>query len=66
MNVTEANAVNVVVRALTRQPDPYRRQLPTVEQQQDAVDVLLAGAYRTLSAGLRPGDATIGIEDHRG
>lgn len=60
MNVGEANAVNTVVRALTRTPHPYTRELPTAEEQQAAVDVLLRGAYKALSAGLRPGDVVLG------
>lgn len=60
MNVGEANAVNTVVQALAGIPHPFTGRPPTPEQQQAAVDVLLAGAYRKLSAGLRPGDVTIG------
>lgn len=55
MNVSEANAVNVLARALAVEtPDSIR---PTIEQQQSAIDVLLTGAYRKLSAGIRPGEA---------
>jgi hypothetical protein len=59
MNISEANAVNTVVRALAGVPD-WEGQLPTVEQQQSAVDLLLRGAYRQLSAGLQPGDVVLG------
>lgn len=59
MNITQANAVNTVVRALTGTPN-WDGRLPTVEEQQDAVDTLLRGAYRTLGAGLKPGDVTVG------
>lgn len=59
MNISEANAVNTVVRALTGTPGP-RGDLPTVDEQQSAVDLLLAGAYRKLAAGLQPGDVTVG------
>lgn len=58
MNNGQANAVNVVARGLTRTPN-YNGQLPTVEELQSALDLLLAGAYKQLAAGMRPGDATI-------
>ncbi|MDP5182148.1 hypothetical protein QOZ88_05825 [Blastococcus sp. BMG 814] len=61
MNISQAGAVNTLVRALASIPD-YNGELPTVEQQQRAVDLLLAGAYRKLSAGLQPGDVTIGSD----
>jgi hypothetical protein len=59
MNITEANAVNTVVRALAGIPN-WDGQLPTVEQQQNAVDLLLRKAAKVLGAGLAPGDVTIG------
>lgn len=60
MNISEANAVNTVVRALAGIPHPFTGDLPSVDDQQRAVDLLLASAYRKLSAGLTPGDVTIG------
>lgn len=60
MNIGEANAVNVVVHALAGLPNAHTGELPTAEQQQDAVDLLLRGAYKALSAGLQPGHVTIG------
>lgn len=59
MNISQANAVNTVVRALAGIPN-WEGRLPTVEEQQHAVDVLLHGSYRTLGAGLKPGDVTLG------
>lgn len=58
MNISEANAVNVLARALTGTPN-WEGRLPTVDEQQSALDLLLAGAQRKLGAGLRPGEATI-------
>lgn len=58
MNISEANAVNTLVRALTRTPN-WDGELPTADQQQSAVDLLLAGAHRRLGAGLQPGQVII-------
>lgn len=61
MNISEANAVNTVVRALAGLPShPFTKDMPTTEETQVAVDILLAGAHRKLMAGLSPGDVTIG------
>lgn len=57
MNISEANAVNVVARALDEKTPAVVR--PSVEQLQSALDLLLDGAYRKLSAGLRPGEARV-------
>jgi len=57
MNISEANAVNTVVRAVAGVPS-FDGELPTTEQLQAAVDLLLTGAYRKLMAGLHPGDVT--------
>lgn len=59
LTVSEASAVNTLVRALAGVPHPFTGDLPTVEQQQSAVDVLLRGAYRKLGAGLQPGEVTV-------
>lgn len=59
MNISEANAINVVCRGAFGAPASHGRP-PTAEELQAAVDVLLRGAHRTLSAGLKPGDVTIG------
>lgn len=59
MNVSEANAVNTVARALTGTPSPFTGETPTVEETQSAIDLLLGGAYRKLAAGLRPGDTRV-------
>lgn len=59
MNISEANAVNTVVRALTGKKS-WDGSLPSVDEQQTAVDVLLRKAHRVLSAGLQPGDVTVG------
>lgn len=62
MNISEANAVNTVVRALTGTPN-WDGQLPTAEEQQSsAIDLLLRKAHRVLGAGLHPGDVTVGAE----
>lgn len=58
MNISEANAVNTVARALSGLPN-YEGRTPTVDEAQSAIDYLLAGAHRKLSAGLRPGDARV-------
>lgn len=59
MNIGEANAVNTLVRALAGIPN-WEGRLPTVDEQQSAVNLLLAGAQRKLGAGLQPGQVTIG------
>lgn len=59
MNISEANAVNTVVRALAGLPN-MAGEMPTVEQQRAAVDLLLRKASRVLGAGLTPGDVAIG------
>lgn len=59
MNITEANAVNTVVRALAGIPN-WEGHLPTADEQQTAVDLLLRGAYRKLGAGLQPGQVAVG------
>lgn len=58
MNNGQANAVNVLARAMSGTPD-WSGALPTAEQQQSALDLLLAGAYKQLSAGLQPGHAVV-------
>lgn len=63
MNISEANAVNTVVRALADIPSPFTGERDTVEQQQAAVDILLRGAHRALGAGLQPGQVTLPVVD---
>lgn len=58
MNVSEANAVNVLARTLTGVPN-WDGELPTVDEAQSALDLLLTGSYKKLSAGLRPGDVRV-------
>lgn len=58
MNISEANAVNVVARTLSGLPN-WEGRTPTVDEAQSAIDLLLRNAHKALSAGLRPGEARV-------
>lgn len=63
LTVTEASAVNVVLRHLYGVPGHVPAPTPTDVQVADAARVLAASAHKRLAAGFRPEDVRLHTDE---